>query len=495
MRLPVSTHRSRRLRQQTCARVLFGIVERSRGPHLPEDPHPGTSHDTDRVRMSASSGSGCGIDTCSPFRSVSRVVSPGGYRSAKAVITGPAEDHGTGLAALASNRSNAGLSSELIGGTETLTNITDLDQDLRRVELSCPRKTHEESTVGKRVHLIFDVAREDCYLLQESFENTRQGQHQFAERSFLQRPGTTCCSRSQTHQHFGGGFPARVTLASQEGGHAFLSEMRCTAGRRIAPQERQCDGRVDLVKELRSARPEALQNGSQLIRRSQPLCNQIVTRSDESAQSLDLIRSGLKWPEPVSVCAEHISQQVSVTKVVLSTGCTVAWTACLDGVRMDRNDGVSGLEQSVNDQPGRTFDCDGDLSNRSEAAQLPLERRQAGRIVADLCPHNDATGLIYNTHCMTGTSPVETSEVLHPLPPLRHTLCAGESGGVLTVRRSWTRLHGATSCSPSRLPSTCHAADLMVAFKRPASKAVMTDAQKREVYLLLAASLKREVHQ
>jgi hypothetical protein len=35
----------------------------------------------------------------------------------------------------------------------------------------------------------------------------------------------------------------------------------------------------------------------------------------------------------------------------------------------------------------------------------------------------------------------------------------------------------------------------MVAFKRPASKAVMTDAQKREVYLLLAASLKREVHQ
>jgi hypothetical protein len=51
---------------------------------------------------------------------------------------------------------------------------------------------------------------------------------------------------------------------------------------------------------------------------------------------------------------------------------------------MDRDDGVTGLDQDVNDQPGRALNGDRQLGRRTEALEPEQQIRQASRIMADL---------------------------------------------------------------------------------------------------------------
>ena len=88
MRHPVSTPSC--FEEKLSGAVLGRVVGFAIVPGAPDDAQPGTSEDTDGVRVVAASGLCLGVDAGGPGIGVARVVGQAGKSCAQAVIAGPA---------------------------------------------------------------------------------------------------------------------------------------------------------------------------------------------------------------------------------------------------------------------------------------------------------------------------------------------------------------------------------------------------------------------
>ena len=146
MRLPVSSGSGSR-QEAGRAAVLSGFVGRTLHPSSPEDAHPRTGEDTDRVRMVAAARSGTRVDVCRPWGGVPGGVRPGRDSGAQPAIAGPAKGDAPRLPALVSNGTDACFRSELLLGQEALADVPELGEDLSGVDLAGAREGHDELAI------------------------------------------------------------------------------------------------------------------------------------------------------------------------------------------------------------------------------------------------------------------------------------------------------------------------------------------------------------
>ena len=105
----------------------------------------------------------------------------------------------------------------------------------------------------------------------------------------------------QATQQLARGLASAVAVAREELCHPLLTEAAGRGGRGIALEERERDRAVDLREHARSAGPEALKLGAQLIRERNPRSDEVLTGARERPQRLGLIAIGDQHPVEVAV--------------------------------------------------------------------------------------------------------------------------------------------------------------------------------------------------
>lgn len=190
----------------------------------------------------------------------------------------------------------------------------------------------------------------------------------------------------------------------------------------------------------------------------------------------------------MSIRAQDISEQVSITSVVLASCNTIARSTSLNYIRMYRHNRVSSGHQHINKQARWSLNRNGNSFCRSNLFELSPQGDKPLSIMADLGAQYDSACLVHNTNCVRRTAPIQSGEILHITPQIDGIFRAGRSSGLLTDWRSGNVFPGASSCGLLRLPSRCRAADLMRAIHWPALMAVTATARNREVALLYSAA-------
>ncbi len=182
----------------------------------------------------------------------------------------------------------------------------------------------------------------------------------------------------------------------------------------------------------------------------------------------------------MTVGAQQVGQQVGVGSVALGAVAAIARAAGLDGVGVDREDLVTGLEQGVDDQARGALD--GDTHVCAVARQPAQHLGQAVAIVVDGKALEHVPGGIDGAHRMHGRGPVQAGEDIstHGQTPWSCGMTArvGRRDGELIDRRSsceGVALHPVARCG---LPAPYGAAGLMRAFERRAPQAVTARARK-----------------
>jgi hypothetical protein len=140
----------------------------------------------------------------------------------------------------------------------------------------------------------------------------------------------------------------------------------------------------------------------------------------------------------VAVGAQDVGQHISVARVGFAARRAIAGAAGFHHVGVDRNYRVPGLDQRIDDQPGRAFDGDRQLGRECYLAQPGKHVDEACTIVPDLDAGDDLTGAIDDADGMGDPAPVQTSVKWHVLTSLdcSRLTRAGRSCGSLTDRRS-----------------------------------------------------------
>src|SRR5215212_2682958 len=141
--------------------MLGRVVRSAIGPSAPEDAQPGTSEDTDGVRVVAASGLCLGVDAGGPGIGVARVVGQAGESCAQPVVAGPSEGDGLGLARLVGDGSDAGFGGQVLVAEEALAHAAELREDLRRADAAGAREAHQELAVFERSDVMLDAAGQE----------------------------------------------------------------------------------------------------------------------------------------------------------------------------------------------------------------------------------------------------------------------------------------------------------------------------------------------
>ncbi len=158
-------------------------------------------------------------------------------------------------------------------------------------------------------------------------------------------------------QQVGDGAVPRVTLVCEEGGKPLFPEPLGAAGRGVAVEEGQSDGRVDLGEDLRSPGPEALEQGPELVGQRHPLDHQIVAGADHGPQGPGLIGKRLERTEAVAVGAEQVSENEGIAGITLPLGGGVTRARGFQHVGVNWHNGERSVDQTVDEEPRRALDC------------------------------------------------------------------------------------------------------------------------------------------
>src|SRR5436190_596090 len=93
--------------------------------------------------------------------------------------------------------------------------------------------------------------------------------------------GTAPPSAARWSAELGAGRAARERVPSQKRGHALLAKAARGLRRRVAVEELECDRRLDVGEDLDRPGPELLEQATQLIRRGDPLADEVVAHADQ----------------------------------------------------------------------------------------------------------------------------------------------------------------------------------------------------------------------
>ncbi len=425
----------------SCGAVLFRVVKGLVLPGFPEDAEPGAGEDTDGVRVLASALTGSAIDVCCPGRGMSRVVGEAGDGLSEVLVTGPSEHDAAAFAGGVGDGTDAGLGGELIFGGEALADVAEFGQDRCCADASGAGEGHDDLTVGQVGHGVLDARGQLGDLADEAFEDGDERAGDLALGVGLCIAGEARGRGLQPGQEFGGRSAPAIGVLGHEAGEALFAETAGAVGRGIAADEGERDRAVDGGEDGGGARPEALEQAAELVGQGNALVDQVAACAHQGPQRPDVVGGRQQRAESVTVGAQDVGQHEGVARIALAAGGAVARPAGFDDVGVDRDDGVPGLDQGVDDQTRRPLNGDRQVGRWSDALELGRHVGQPCRIVADLKADDDLTGAVDDAKGMACAAPVQTPMKSHSLIS---SACvsfarAGRSCGSLTDRRSGWR--------------------------------------------------------
>jgi hypothetical protein len=223
-------------------------------------------------------------------------------------------------------------------------------------------------------------------------------------------------------------------VACEEAGEALVAGAGSAVGGWVAAEAGQRDRAVDAGEDGSGARPEAVEQGAELVGECDALRDQVVPATDRGAECLDLAGGGCERAEAMAVGAQDVGQHEGIARVGLAAGGAVAGPAGADHVGMDGDDRVAGLDQGVDDQPRRTLDGNRQFGRGRDPAQAGEQVGQARRAVAHRDAAEDLTCGIDDADGVAVAAPVETAVEWHGLTSLDwgRLTRAGRSCGSLT---------------------------------------------------------------
>ncbi len=231
-------------------------------------------------------------------------------------------------------------------------------------------------------------------------------------------------------------------MACHEGGHALLAKSRGRGRSRVALEELERNGRVDLEEDGSSARPELFEQIPQLVGQRDALCDQVVAQPDEPAQRLGFVGERREHTEAMAIGAQYVGEQVRITRIGLPLSRRVAGPRCLDRIRMDRHDGEATLDQRIDDDARRSLDRDAQLVRPRQLLQSRRQLRHAGRAVLHGEARYHGPFLVDDADGVLTTCPIQTHEVPHGRSSRRTSTDARGAYRTLIERHSATRTSG-----------------------------------------------------
>ena len=434
MRLPVSTISDERL----CSGVLVGIVCRTVAPGSPEDPQPGACEYTDGVGVVAAAFASFAVDEGCPRACVPGVIGEAGNGGPQALVASPPPPDAARLAALVSDRGDAGLGSEMILGLEAGSYVTELGGDLSGANLAGSREGHDNAAFGQLGDGVLDAAGELGDLGDDGFEQSGKGFHEFALGFRLGFSGNATSRRSQSSQHLGRRAPTAILALSKECSHALLAEPDGAAGSRITVEKSKRDRACDIGEACDRSWPEAIEKGSQLIGQNHLRGNKIVATAHQCTQGLDGVRLRTERRQPMAVGTQDIGQNIGVAWVALGGDGAIARPAGLYDIGMDRRDKEPGIDETIDDEAAGALDGDRCLGRWPPSPQPGDKIGKPIKIMRYQEAFEDFTGAIEHADGVARSAPVETDEYGHVGSPASRSMIpsAGSPYGKLINRRS-----------------------------------------------------------
>lgn len=413
MRHPVSTLATSGGSERLSGAMAADVVECVVLPAAPEHTDPGASDDANSMGMSASTSASALVDERGPARGVTGVIGESRQRSPEAFVACPSKHDGAVLARSVRDGRQAGFGGELCVGGEPGAVITELGEDLRRVDRATTRKTLHEATVGMLRHGRRDRRGELLDVGHEWAEDGDQGANKFAAGFGFGVADLAHGGAAEAGEQIGHGPATTVGVLSQELGESLFPEVSRAVRRGIAREEREGDRRVDVGKDGGGPGPESLEQGAELIRERYPLGHEIIAAAHEGTQRACFIRRRMQRTEAVAIGPKQVSEDEGIAGIALTAGGRVARSTGLERVRVNRADVKTGIDERVHENAGGTFE--GSLKRRAaaEAAQAIAQRSEAVRGVRYRAAPTYPADVIDDANGVHLAGPVDPDEESH----------------------------------------------------------------------------------
>jgi len=438
MRHPVSTSgRSGGHGQASCAVVEFTIVGSSIHPAAPKDAEPSAGEDAYRVGVIAAACTGSFVDAIRPRGRAAGVIGPADESLPKAFVAGPPEYNATVLSGLVSYRCHACLCGEMVVAREARTVIADFGKDLPCVDTSNAGKGGDHRPVRVLGDRVFNGGGELLELDHHGFQGGHEASDDVSLRFHFELTGVRDYGAAKPSEEVLGRTSAAIGVACEKSGQAFGAEFGGVSGGRKLSQEGEGDRGVYVPENDGGTRPEALKKRAELVGQSRAVRDEIIATPHERAKRAALVGEGSQGVEPVAIGAQEIREEVRVPGITLASSSGVPRPGGLYGVGMNGNDRMAGLDERVDQGPGRSLDSDGKGRGSSQAPQLGEHFGQSRGAVCSLKAAVDASGLVDHADRMFLQRPVDACKKAHVRPPeKRVNVPAGRSCRSLTVWRS-----------------------------------------------------------
>src|SRR2546425_10822674 len=265
MRHPVSTIARSGSREHLRGPMAADIVRGAILPAAPRDASPGGGENPDRMLMATAARAGALIHEGGPARGMPGVSGKGRESAAQALVAGPAEDHGVGLAGGMRDRRQARLGGELFVTGEARAIVAELREDLRGIDSAAAGQALDEAAVWMLSQRRLDGRGEVLDLPDERGQDSDEGADDVPTGLRFGLADLARRRRAKAGEQLGRGAAAAIGVLAEELGQAFFAQARGALGCGVAGEEGERDRGLDVGKNGRGAGPEALEQGVQLI--------------------------------------------------------------------------------------------------------------------------------------------------------------------------------------------------------------------------------------
>jgi hypothetical protein len=120
-------------------------------------------------------------------------------------------------------------------------------------------------------------------------------------------------------------------MTPEELRQAALPQPLRALGRGVACEEGPGNRGIHVGEDRRSAGPETLEEGAQLVGEGHALGDEVVAAADEGPEAPRLLGEGLQGSEAVAIGAEQVGEKVGVAGITLPAGRRVARSGAIRG--------------------------------------------------------------------------------------------------------------------------------------------------------------------
>jgi len=209
---------------------------------------------------------------------------------------------------------------------------------------------------------------------------------------------------------------AAVGVPTAERGQMGLVETGGGLWGRVLGQERQGDLGGGPEEDLLGARPMGVQQRPELVAGGSLGGDVVVAQPDQGLQLAgDRIRRlQPAWPVPVG--AQVIGELVAVARVGLGAGGAPTRPSSMEGARVDRDDRMTGGQQSSDDQAVAAFDRHRQVGRIAMGGEPGQDGVQVRLGVAERPAVHDHAAGVEDRHGVAGAGPVPSDEQHGGLP-------------------------------------------------------------------------------